>query len=67
MEPSISPTMRRAGRRLHSEFARRARLKACLDGLHNRSRNAIRAAFFENLTYDAVAKKEAVPLSTMIS
>ena len=45
----------------------RAGLLACLDRLPSRQRAAIRAAFFEGLTYEALAQREGVPLGTLKS
>ncbi|MGH6992916.1 MAG: sigma-70 family RNA polymerase sigma factor [Caulobacteraceae bacterium] len=44
-----------------------ARLQACLDTLEERTRRAIRAAFFEGLTYQSLAARAATPLGTMKS
>lgn len=43
------------------------RLHACLHALEERQRGAIRAAFFDGLTYAELAAREAVPLGTMKS
>jgi RNA polymerase sigma-70 factor (ECF subfamily) len=45
----------------------RARIFACLDGLDERPRSAIRAAFFDGLSYPQLAQQMAVPLGTMKS
>ncbi len=44
-----------------------ARIHACLDELEERSRTAIRAAFFDGLTYADLAQRMDVPLGTMKS
>ena len=44
-----------------------ARVHACLDTLEERQRSAIRAAFFDGLTYADLAERMAVPLGTMKS
>lgn len=43
------------------------KLRHCLDGLDDRPRAAIHAAFTDGLTYADVAARSAVPLSTMKS
>lgn len=43
------------------------RLNACLETLEDKVRGAIRTAFLEGLTYDALATRENVPLGTMKS
>ncbi|MBB4152662.1 RNA polymerase sigma-70 factor (ECF subfamily) [Sphingomonas jinjuensis] len=43
------------------------RLHACLDGLEDRQRDAIRTAFFDGVTYSELATRIAVPLGTMKS
>ena len=43
------------------------RLYACLDELEERSAQAIRAAFMDGLTYEALAERQGVPLGTMKS
>jgi RNA polymerase sigma-70 factor (ECF subfamily) len=43
------------------------RLHACLDGLEDRQRDAIRTAFFDGVTYSELAERIAVPLGTMKS
>lgn len=48
-----------------SEEARR--LYDCMDGLETRQRSAIRAAFFDGLSYPDLAERRAVPLGTMKS
>jgi RNA polymerase sigma-70 factor (ECF subfamily) len=45
----------------------RLQLYACLDRLDERHRGAIRAAFFEGVTYEALAARAGVPLGTMKS
>ncbi|HEX5184281.1 MAG TPA: sigma-70 family RNA polymerase sigma factor [Allosphingosinicella sp.] len=45
----------------------RARLSHCLDALDDQPRDAIRAAFFDGLTYQELAERDAVPLGTMKS
>ena len=45
----------------------RARIFDCLDGLDERPRRAIRAAFFDGLTYSQLAEAMAVPLGTLKS
>lgn len=45
----------------------RARIFHCLDALDMRQRGAIRAAFFDGLTYAQLAEQMAVPLGTMKS
>lgn len=47
----------------HSE--QHQRLRACLDELEQRTRTAIVAAFYGGETYDALAQRGNVPLSTM--
>ena len=42
-------------------------LHLCLDALDDKQRVAIRAAFFEGLTYAELAERQAVPLGTMKS
>jgi RNA polymerase sigma-70 factor, ECF subfamily len=44
-----------------------ARLSDCLETLDERARGAIRAAFFDGLTYGDLAAREAVPVGTMKS
>jgi len=44
-----------------------ARLSHCLDELEERSRQVIRAAFFDGATYAELATREEVPLGTMKS
>ncbi len=44
-----------------------ARLFDCLDALDDHSRTAIRAAFFDGLTYSQLAEAMAVPLGTLKS
>jgi RNA polymerase sigma-70 factor (ECF subfamily) len=44
-----------------------ARIFACLDALEERPRTAIRAAFFDGLSYPQLATQMAVPLGTMKS
>ena len=44
-----------------------ARLMGCLALIDQEQQHAIRAAFFEGLTYDELARREGVPLSTMKS
>ena len=43
------------------------RLNGCLDTLEDKVRSAIRTAFMEGVTYDALANRENVPLGTMKS
>ena len=43
------------------------RLQACLDELDPRTREAIRTAFFEGVTYEALAARTDTPLGTMKS
>lgn len=43
------------------------RLNACLDELEGRAHSAIRTAFFEGETYEALAERAGVPLGTMKS
>jgi RNA polymerase sigma-70 factor (ECF subfamily) len=45
----------------------KARLDACIDGLEPKHASAVRTAFFEGLTYDALAQAVGVPLGTMKS
>lgn len=45
----------------------RARIFECLDGLEIRQATAIRAAFFDGLTYAQLAEQVSVPLGTMKS
>lgn len=45
----------------------RAQIFACLDALDERPRTAIRAAFFDGLSYPQLAAQMAVPLGTMKS
>ena len=45
----------------------RARIFACLAGLEERQAGAIRAAFFDGLTYAELAERMATPLGTMKS
>ena len=45
----------------------RARLSDCLETLDERARTAIRAAFFEGLTYGDLADRDKVPVGTMKS
>ena len=47
--------------------ALRARIFGCLDALEDRPRRAIRAAFFDGLTYSQLAEAMAVPLGTLKS
>ena len=44
-----------------------ARLHACLAGLEERQRIAIRTAFFDGVTYAELAERQGVPLGTMKS
>lgn len=44
-----------------------ARLNVCLETLEDKVRGAIRTAFLEGVTYDALASRENVPLGTMKS
>lgn len=44
-----------------------ARLQACLNELEDRTRNAIRTAFFDGMTYEQLAEREGTPLGTMKS
>lgn len=43
------------------------RLELCVESLDERTRNAVRAAFFGGLTYEQLAARERVPLGTMKS
>ena len=43
------------------------RLNGCLGELEDRTRNAIRTAFFEGVTYEALAEREGAPLGTVKS
>ena len=43
------------------------RLELCLESLEKHTRDAIRAAFFDGLTYEQLATREGVPLGTMKS
>lgn len=43
----------------------RRRLERCLDALEPRHATAVRTAFFQGLTYDALAKAMGVPLGTL--
>ena len=43
------------------------RLQVCLDELEERSAQAIKAAFMDGLTYEALAERQGVPLGTMKS
>lgn len=45
----------------------RRRLEGCLDQLDPKHAGAVRTAFFEGVTYDALAKALSVPLGTMKS
>lgn len=45
----------------------RRRLDACLDGLRAEESGAIRTAFLEGVTYEALAARAGVPLGTMKS
>jgi len=45
----------------------KARLDGCIDGLDPKHASAVRTAFFEGLTYDALAQAVGVPLGTMKS
>jgi RNA polymerase sigma-70 factor, ECF subfamily len=47
--------------------ADRARLDGCMDKLDDRRRTLIRTAFFEGVTYEALAERSGSPLSTMKS
>lgn len=47
--------------------AEATRLHLCLDTLEERQRTAIRAAFFDGLSYPELAARQAVPLGTMKS
>jgi RNA polymerase sigma-70 factor (ECF subfamily) len=44
-----------------------SQLYACLDELEGPQRNAIRSAFLDGLTYDAIAYQSGVPVGTMKS
>jgi RNA polymerase sigma-70 factor (ECF subfamily) len=44
-----------------------ARVRACLEELETRQRNAVRTAFYEGVTYAELAVRESVPLATMKS
>lgn len=46
---------------------RSTQLSACLDGLDDRQRHAIRDAFFGGLTYQELSDKASTPLGTMKS
>lgn len=43
----------------------RARLEACLDQLDAKHASAVRTAFFQGVTYEALANQLSVPLGTM--
>ena len=43
------------------------RLELCVESLDERTRRAIRAAFFDGLTYEQLAMREGAPLGTMKS
>lgn len=45
----------------------RARLGACLDELDGRTQQVIRTAFFEGITYEALAQRTDTPLGTVKS
>jgi RNA polymerase sigma-70 factor (ECF subfamily) len=45
----------------------RRRLEHCLQGLEDRHAAVVRTAFFEGLTYEALAEREGVPIGTMKS
>ena len=45
----------------------RARLLGCLEDLDERTRGAIRTAFFDGLTYEALATRVGAPLGTVKS
>jgi len=45
----------------------RRRLEGCLDQLDPKHAGAVRTAFFEGVTYDALAKALSIPLGTMKS
>lgn len=45
----------------------RRRLNACLDQLDERTRSVIRTAFFEGVTYEALALRSDTPLGTVKS
>ncbi len=61
--PDTSPSMIE-----HLENAQtQARLFVCLGALEARQQSAIRAAFFEGLTYEGLATREGVPVGTMKS
>lgn len=45
--------------------AEKAQLMACLDGLSDTHRAAVRLAFLEDLTYPEIAEVEAVPVGTI--
>ncbi len=45
----------------------RLRLNGCIDQLDPKQAGAVRTAFFEGVTYDALAQKIGVPLGTMKS
>ena len=45
----------------------RRRLESCLDQLEDRAAAAIRTAFFDGVTYDALAARAGVPIGTMKS
>ncbi len=53
------------GDALASDSARR--LHGCMDGLEGRQQTAIRAAFFDGLSYSELAARGSVPLGTMKS
>ncbi len=44
-----------------------ARVRACLEELEARQRNAVRTAFYEGVTYAELAARKSVPLATMKS
>ena len=52
----------------YTEFSsERLRLDACMEKLDDRRRELIRTAFFEGVTYEALAERNGSPLSTMKS
>ena len=47
--------------------SRRCQVGGCLGELEERTRRVIRTAFFEGVTYEALAEREAAPVGTMKS
>lgn len=62
---AIDPALMASDALLLDEEERR--LHACLEQLAEASRSAIRAAFFDGLTYAELAERQAVPTGTMKS